>query len=109
MGKFGGFLSRMPVISDSRAPTPIPDNPLELDEELFSTLGARVGGENEALRNLLLNASTKINELELDQGRGRQARRSGRQGARRLRNGKIGKDRAADRPQQYAHRLRQAA
>jgi chromosome segregation ATPase len=65
MGKFGGFLSRKPVIADSRAaPTPLPDNPLELDEELFSTLGARVGGENEALRNLLLNANTKINELD---------------------------------------------
>jgi chromosome segregation ATPase len=65
MGKFGGFLSRKPIISDIRpTPTPVPDNPLELDEELFSVLGARVGGENEALRNLLLNASSKINELD---------------------------------------------
>ena len=65
MGKFGGFLSRKPGIANSQAkPTPVPDNTLELDEELFSALGARVGGENEALRNLLLNASTKINELD---------------------------------------------
>jgi|SRR5579862_373777 len=65
MGKFGGFLSRKPVISEV-ATDPAPDtaNPLELDEELFSALGARVGGENEALRNLLLKASTKINELD---------------------------------------------
>lgn len=65
MGKLGGFLSRKPVISDAAArPAQQPANPLELDEELFSTLGARVGGENEALRNLLLKASTKINELD---------------------------------------------
>jgi len=65
MGKLGGFLSRKPVVSEIRpVPTPLPENPLELDEELFSVLGARVGGENEALRNLLLNASSKINELD---------------------------------------------
>jgi len=65
MSKFGGFLSRKPVISDATAsPTAEPENPLELDEELFSALGARVGSENEALRNLLLDASSKINELD---------------------------------------------
>ena len=65
MGKFGGFLSRKPVISEIVAvPAPEPANPLELDEELFSALGARVGGENEALRNLLLNAANKVNELD---------------------------------------------
>jgi len=65
MGKFGGFLSRKPAISEVAAqPAPAPANPLELDEELFSAVGARVGGENEALRNLLLKASTKINELD---------------------------------------------
>jgi chromosome segregation ATPase len=65
MGKLGGFLSRKPVPSNAGpAPRPAPENPLELDEELFSALGARVGGENEALRNLLLNASAKINELD---------------------------------------------
>jgi chromosome segregation ATPase len=65
MGKIGGFLSRKPVIVEvAPVPTPLAANPLELDEELFSALGARVGGENEALRNLLLNASNKINELD---------------------------------------------
>jgi crescentin len=63
MGKFGGFLSRRPAIVEA-TPASLPDNPLEIDEELFSVLGARVGGENEALRNLLLNASSKINELD---------------------------------------------
>jgi crescentin len=65
MRKIGGFLSRKPVIAEvAPVPTPQPANPLELDEELFSALGARVGGDNEALRNLLLNASNKINELD---------------------------------------------
>src|SRR5262245_51683477 len=41
-----------------------PDNLLELDEELFSALGAQLGGENESLRNLLLDANAKIGELD---------------------------------------------
>ena len=40
------------------------ESPLELDEELFSALGAQLGGENEALRNMLLDANNKINELD---------------------------------------------
>ena len=31
---------------------------------MFSSLGAQFGGENEALRNLLLDANSKINELD---------------------------------------------
>jgi chromosome segregation ATPase len=42
----------------------VPDNPLELDEELFSALGAQMGGDNEALRNLLLDVNAKIGELD---------------------------------------------
>ena len=42
----------------------IPENPLELDEELFSVLGAQIGGDNETLRNLLLDANAKIGELD---------------------------------------------
>ena len=64
MSKFGGFLARRPAAVTLAASAPLPVNPLELDEELFSALGARVGGENEALRNLLLNANNKINELD---------------------------------------------
>jgi chromosome segregation ATPase len=69
MNKFGGFFARRAGLSDKPAdPTPNTtsptDNPLELDEELFSALGAQLGGENESLRNLLLDANAKIGELD---------------------------------------------
>ena len=48
----------------SRTSQQTSDNPLELDEELFSALGAQLGGENETLRNLLLDANNKIDELD---------------------------------------------
>ena len=90
MRKFGVFLARKTAVPEIAleqapppAPTPIfaapaqqpaaqsvnkpispPDNPLELDEELFSTIGAQLGGENESLRNLLLDANAKIGELD---------------------------------------------
>ena len=69
MNKFGGFFARRAGLYDKPA-DPIPnasppaDNPLELDEELFSALGAQLGGENESLRNLLLDANAKIGELD---------------------------------------------
>ena len=68
-----GFLARKTRTPDlqiaaasSEAPAegPAPENPLELDEELFSARGAELGGENEALRNLLIDASSKIEELD---------------------------------------------
>src|SRR5579862_3480476 len=70
MKKFGAFLARKPTSAEAAlAPTPggttLPDNPLELDEELFSAIGAQMGGENEALRNLLLDANAKIGELDI--------------------------------------------
>lgn len=37
---------------------------LDLDEELFSSIGAQLGSNNETLRNLLLNANHKISELD---------------------------------------------
>jgi len=69
MSKFGSFFARKPALVETLpAPTPTdsapPDNPLEIDEELFSALGVQVGGDNEALRNLLLDASAKIAELD---------------------------------------------
>ena len=69
MNKFGGFFARRAGLYDKPAdPTPSAapptDNPLELDEELFSALGAQLGGENESLRNLLLDANAKIGELD---------------------------------------------
>ena len=68
MSKFGGFFARKAGLYD-RADEPAPqsaapDNPLELDEELFSALGAQMGSENEQLRTLLLDANAKIGELD---------------------------------------------
>ncbi len=79
MSKFGGFFGRKAGLFDATSePAPpatanisavrldeLPDNPLELDEELFSTLGAQIGGENESLRNLMLDANAKIAELDI--------------------------------------------
>jgi len=69
MNKLGGFFARRAGLYDKPAdPTPNAapptDNPLELDEELFTALGAQLGGENESLRNLLLDANAKIGELD---------------------------------------------
>jgi crescentin len=69
MSKFGGIFARKAGLFDTpAAPLPAsaapPDNPLELDEELFSALGAQIGSDNETLRNLLLDANAKIGELD---------------------------------------------
>jgi len=70
MSKFGGLFARKAGLYDKPAAppptnlTPLPDNALELDEELFTALGAQLGGENESLRNLLLDANAKIGELD---------------------------------------------
>ena len=69
MSKFGGFFARRAGLYDKPAEptpsaTPQTDNPLELDEELFTALGAQLGGENKSLRNLLLDANAKMGELD---------------------------------------------
>jgi crescentin len=71
MSKFGGFFARkagtvetLPSPEPTTNVTLLPDNPLELDEELFSALGAQIGGDNESLRNLMLDATAKIGELD---------------------------------------------
>ncbi len=70
MSKFGGFFSRKAGLYDkstdiaAAASATSNDNPLELDEELFSALGAQLGSDNEFLRNLLLDANSKIGELD---------------------------------------------
>jgi chromosome segregation ATPase len=71
MSKFGGFFARKGGLYDQTSEAPdvtsspaAPDNPLELDEDLFIALGAQIGGENEQLRNLLLDARAKIGELD---------------------------------------------
>ena len=65
MSRFG-FLARKsaPAEKPDEPAATTSENPLELDEELFSTLGAQLGGENEALRNMLLDANNKIGELD---------------------------------------------
>lgn len=70
MSKFGGFLARKASTADhtgadfTASPAQSANNPLELDEELFSALGAQLGSENETLRNLLVDANSKIAELD---------------------------------------------
>lgn len=69
MSKFGGLFGRKPsaidlVAQPSPTATEVPDAALELDEELFSALGSQIGGDNETLRNLLLDANAKIGELD---------------------------------------------
>jgi len=69
MSKFGGLFARKAGLFDAPAAstpagTALPDNPLEIDEELFSALGAQIGGDNESLRNLMLDANAKIGELD---------------------------------------------
>ena len=75
MSKFGGFFARKASLYDRLdEPAPanniqppiaaLPENPLELDEELFTARGAQLGSDNEQLRNLLLDANAKIGELD---------------------------------------------
>lgn len=74
MKGFGAFAARDAAAPESTsqaedqpAATPaetVDETVFDLDEELFSSLGAQLGGENESLRNLLLNANSKIGELE---------------------------------------------
>jgi crescentin len=69
MSKFGGLFGRKAGLFDkpdeaASFTTALPDNPLDIDEELFSALGAQIGGDNESLRNLMLDAHAKIGELD---------------------------------------------
>ena len=64
MSRFGFLARKLGRAEKPIAPATASDNPLELDEDLFSTLGTQLGGENETLRNLLLDAHNKINELD---------------------------------------------
>ena len=62
MSKFGGFLARKPGVADKSSV--LPSNDLEIDEELFTAIGTQMGGDNESLRNLLIDAGFKIGELD---------------------------------------------
>jgi chromosome segregation ATPase len=64
MMKLGGFFTRKASPAKAPATPADAENPLELDEELFSARGTQIGAENESLRNLLFDASAKIDELD---------------------------------------------
>jgi crescentin len=65
MIKLGGFFGRKALPPDALDSSEAPaENPLELDEELFSAHAIQLGAENETLRNLLVDASAKIDELD---------------------------------------------
>jgi crescentin len=64
MSRFG-FLPRKASPAETPSePISASENPIEPDEKSFSALGAQFGGENESLRNMLLDAINKINELD---------------------------------------------
>ncbi len=114
MSKFGGFLARKPVagnVTQLQKPADITDfdNPLDLDEELFSALGAQLGGENETLRNLLLDANNKIGELDTIKAAVGKLVDPVSKALARFREREEREAQSPDRPQQYPHRLRQAA
>jgi crescentin len=69
MSKIAALLARKSPTTTSPSTVPAikaadPDAHLDLDEELFSSIGAQLGSNNETLRNLLLNANHKISELD---------------------------------------------
>jgi crescentin len=64
MMKLGSLLNRKTQLSNPPTSLPEADHSLDLDEELFSARGVRLGAENEALRNLLIDASAKIDEID---------------------------------------------
>ena len=71
MSKIAALLARKSANSPSNSisvpaikPNDAQDNSVDLDEELFSSIGAQLGSSNETLRNLLLNANHKISELD---------------------------------------------
>jgi chromosome segregation ATPase len=82
MSKLGGFFARKAGLYDRADETaqrtevapppaagpmeaePAAGSALELDEDLLNALGAQIGGENELLRNLLLDANAKADELD---------------------------------------------
>ena len=67
MSKFGALLGLKTAtgnIEKLPAAAAANDEALDLDEELFSPLALQLGEENEAVRNLLVDAGHKIRELD---------------------------------------------
>lgn len=63
MTKLADLLGRKSAFPD-QPPAPPAQGAVDVDEDLFSALGTQMGGENEVVRNLLLDAGYKIAELE---------------------------------------------
>jgi chromosome segregation ATPase len=68
MTKLASLLGRKPtLVVETPQPAPAnapPKQVLELDQELFFPIASQLGGENEVVRNLLIDAEHKITELE---------------------------------------------
>lgn len=69
MSKIAALLARKPATSSVsgimlNGVDDAAEAPLDLDEELFSSVSTQLGSNNESLRNLLLNANHKIAELD---------------------------------------------
>ncbi|MBI4273258.1 MAG: hypothetical protein HY659_00970 [Rhizobiales bacterium] len=69
MSKFGGFLGRKTFTAAEAAPiaeklVTHDDNALDFDEDLFAPVVTQLGEANEAVRNLLVDAGSKIGELD---------------------------------------------
>lgn len=70
MTKLVSLLGRKPVPAAERPAAPAPRNvesakaEIELDHELFLPIATQLGQENEAVRNLLIDAEHKLGELE---------------------------------------------
>ncbi len=70
MTTLGGFLGLKSTAANSKRPAEpqaqnqVQNNVVELDEELFSPMATQIGEENEAIRNLLIDAEYKIGELD---------------------------------------------
>ena len=72
MTKLTSLLGRKPTLvagtAQPAAPKAVaaasPDDPLELDQELFFPIASQLGEENELVRNLLIDAEQKITELD---------------------------------------------
>src|SRR6185503_20140849 len=66
MTKLVTFLGRKPGSGAEKSPTsPEQKGEIELDHELFFPIATQLGQENEAVRNLLIDAEHKIGELEI--------------------------------------------
>jgi chromosome segregation ATPase len=57
-------ITQQPTMTPPAADTAPPQTEVELDEDLFVPIAARLGEETEAVRNLLLDAEHKIAELD---------------------------------------------